>query len=256
MQSIVQLDMGAGERVPAVLQLPEVAGPVPAALLLHGFTARKEEMSDSIGAALARRGVASLSPDLPSHGERIGGIEGMSLTDPIALVRNWRLALKEAHAAIRYLAEHTAVDSLRVGIVGYSLGAYISSFVASANPRVQAIALVCGGDLPARTPFVSLVRRVADPRRAVRRLAGRPLLMMNGERDRLILPEQARTLFDAAGEPKELRWYKGPHLPPRFVVDDVADWVFNRLAECPSAPFGPPDEPADSSRAQPLRRAS
>lgn len=256
MQSTVQLDSGTRERVPAILHLPEGSGQVPAALLLHGFTARKEEISDSIGVALARRGVASLAPDLPVHGERLRGLPGMSLSDPIALVRNWRLALREAHAGIRYLAEHVGVDPSRVGIIGYSLGAFLSSFVAAFNPRVQAIALVCGGDLPARTPFASLVRTVADPRRAVRELAGRPLLMMNGKRDTLILPEQAQVLFDAAKDPKELRWYDGPHWPPGTVADDVADWMVNRLAECPSAPYATPDARADSSQSPPLRRAS
>ncbi len=256
MQSTIQLDAGARERVPAILHLPEAAGPVPAALLLHGFTARKEEMSDSVGVALARCGVASLALDLPVHGERMGGVEGMSLSDPLALVRNWRLALREAHEAIRYLAEHTKIDPFRVGIVGYSLGAYLSAFVAAVNRRVQAVALVCGGDLPAQTPFASLVRTVADPRRAVRALAGRPLLMVNGLRDSLILPEQAQVLFEAASEPKELRWYDGPHLPPNGVADEVAGWVVTRLAECPSAPFATPAEPADSSQAPRLRRAS
>lgn len=256
MQSTVQLDAGAGERVPAILHLPEAAGPVSAALLLHGFTARKEEMADSIGIALARRGVASLAPDLPVHGERVGGVDGMSLADPVALVRNWRLALHEAHEGVRFLSSLAGIDQLRIGIIGYSLGAYLSAFVAAVNPSVQVVALVCGGDLPARTPFASLVRKIADPLRAVRELAGRPLLMMNGRRDRLILPEQAQVLFDAAGDPKELRWYDGPHWPPRHAVDDVADWVVSRLAECPSAPYAQPGAPADSSPPPPLRRAS
>jgi hypothetical protein len=76
--------------------------------------------------------------------------------------------------------------------------------------------------------------------------------MMNGKRDRLILPEQAQILFDAACEPKELRWYDGPHWPPGNVVDDVADWVTIQLLSCPASSF----VPAGDASSQDLRRAS
>src|SRR3712207_7671979 len=45
-----------------------------------------------------------------------------------------------------------------------------------------------GGDLPANTPFASVVRTVADPLRAVRAIAGRPLLMVHGRSDRTVTP--------------------------------------------------------------------
>ena len=229
MRSMIELGEGQ-DRVPAILQVPDAAQPVGAVLLLHGFTARKEEMADSIGRALAARGVASIAPDLPLHGARAGGLERMSLENPVALVTNWRLALREAARCVDYLSALPAVDASRIGVIGYSLGAYLSIFVAAANPSIQPVALVAGGDLPARTPFAALVRTVADPRRAVRELAGRPLFMMNGTRDRLILPEQATALFEAAAEPKELRWYEGPHWPPHGVIAEVADWVAQRIA--------------------------
>jgi hypothetical protein len=55
--------------VPAVLLLPpDIERKVPAALLLHGYSSRKERMADTIGRALAGRGVAALAIDLPLHG--------------------------------------------------------------------------------------------------------------------------------------------------------------------------------------------
>ncbi len=229
MRSILELG-SPKSRVPAILQVPETKEPVGAALLLHGFTARKEEMADLIGRALLARNIATITPDLPLHGERAGGLERLSLENPMGLVLNWRLALREATECIDYLSALPAVDPARIGVVGYSLGSYLSIFVAAEDPRVQSVALVAGGDLPTRTPFAAVVRTIADPMRAVRRLAGRPLLMVNGTRDRTILPEQATTLFGAAKEPKELRWYDGPHWPPRTVVDDVAVWMAQRLS--------------------------
>jgi hypothetical protein len=218
-----------GEQVPAIIQLPRVATPAPAVLLLHGFSSRKERMADSIGRELLRHQVASMAIDLPLHGAREGGIETLSLRNPLALVQNWRLAMTEAHAALAYLAGHDAVDADRIGLAGYSLGSYIGILVAGSDPHVRVVALAAGGDLPEQTPFASLVRTIADPRRAVRGLAGRPLLMVNGKFDRTVKPAQARALFEAAREPKEIRWYDGGHWPSAAAIEGTSQWLAARL---------------------------
>jgi fermentation-respiration switch protein FrsA (DUF1100 family) len=225
----------AGESVPAILQYPSSDDALPAVLLLHGFSSRKERMADSIGRALAGRRVASLAIDLPLHGARDAGFEGISFRNPMAVIQKWRLAVREANAGLAYLEAHSAVDPSRIGIAGYSLGAYLATAVAADNAVARAIALAAGGDLPPQMPFASLVRSVADPRRAIRNLAGRPLLMINGRFDQTIRPEEARSLFEAAGEPKELRWYEGGHWPPQSAIDAVADWLAATLAVVPSS---------------------
>lgn len=251
----VELDIDGGELVPSILTLPRVEGPVPGVVLLHGFSSRKERMADSIGRALGKRGIASLAIDLPLHGAREGGIENLSLRNPMALVTKWRLAVRETHSAIHYLAEHSAIDPRRLALAGYSLGAYLSVIVAGNDPLVRAVALAAGGDLPAETPFASLVRAIADPRRAVHRLGGRPLYMVNGRWDRTIRPEQAQTLFEFASEPKELHWYDGGHWLPAPVIDQAADWLATQLATRPSVPVEQPDAPAPSSPRAPRRKA-
>ena len=214
-----------GESVPAILQCPVIDEPLPAMLLLHGFSSRKERMADSIGRALAARRVASLAIDLPLHGARDAGFEGLSFQNPVAVIQKWRLAVRDAHAGLAYLEAHDATDGRRIGIAGYSLGAYLATAVAADTQLARAIALAAGGDLPPQMPFASLVRSVMDPRRDIRKLTGRPLLMINGRFDRTILPEQARSLFDAATEPKEHRWYDGGHWPPQSAIDAVAEWL-------------------------------
>src|SRR6266567_1759130 len=125
-----------GEEVPAILILPRGNGAVPGALVLHGFSSRKEQMSESIGRALERKGVASLAIDLPLHGAREQGIEGLTLRSPLALVQKWRLAVREGREAIRFLAEHRGLDSRRIGIAGYSLGAYLAVTIAAEESQV------------------------------------------------------------------------------------------------------------------------
>ena len=125
--------------VPAILLLPAaVEHPVPAALLLHGYSSRKERMADTIGRALAQRGVASLAIDLPLHGERDAPLQRQSLLNPLALVRHWRLALAECAAGLDCLAQHERYDPARLAIVGYSLGAYVGVAAAARDPRGRA----------------------------------------------------------------------------------------------------------------------
>ena len=224
----VELDTDP-ERVPGVLLAPNAAAPVAAALLLHGAGSSKERMADSIGGALLRRGVASLAIDLPLHGARGDSRRDLSVRNPLQLVQTWRRAVAEGRQALHYLAEHAAVDPRRLAVVGYSLGAYLGVVVAANDPLCRAVLLAAGGDLPDGIPFEPLVRTVADPLRAARKLGGRPLLMVHGRGDRTIKPAQAERLYEAASEPKELRWYQGGHWPPQSAIDEAAGWLSETL---------------------------
>ena len=218
-----------GARVPAALLLPTAVAPVPAALLLHGYSASKDLMLETAGRALLRRGVASLAIDLPMHGERDAPSDDSLFRNPLGLVRHWQSALEECRLALRYLDERPEIDGGRLSLVGYSLGAYLGTVVAAREPAVRGLVLAAGGDLPAAIPFAAMIRTVVDPLRAVRKLAGRPLLMVNGRADRTIPPDQVERLFAAANEPKELRWYDGGHYIPPAVIDGAMEWLAGRL---------------------------
>jgi dienelactone hydrolase len=224
------VDLARGsERVPAAYCLPATDHPAPAALLLHGFSSSKERMAQSVGRALQRRGIASLALDLPFHGERDGGREAIPYRNPLALVAAWRDAVREARGAIEWLAAQAEIDATHVGIVGYSLGGFLALMTAAEEPDIRAIALAAAGDLPDATPYAALVRKAVDPLRAARRLAGRPLLLVNGRRDTTTRPAQAERLFAYAEEPKELRWYDGGHWPPQTEIERTAEWVGGAL---------------------------
>ena len=224
------LDLVHGtERVPAALQLPAGADAAPAVLLLHGFSSSKERMTQSVGRALQQRGVASLALDLPFHGERDGGRDEIPYRNPLALVAAWTTAVRESREAIAWLAAQPEVDGERIGVIGYSLGGFLALMTAAEEPAVRAVTLAAAGDLPDSTPYAALVRRAVDPLRAVRKLRGRPLLLVNGRRDTTTRPAQAERLFAYAEEPKELRWYDGGHWPPPAVIEDAAEWTTRRL---------------------------
>jgi uncharacterized protein len=215
---------------PGVLQLPTAPVPAPAALLLHGYSSRKEHMADTVGRALLNHGIASLAIDLPLHGTRGDPLAASAQSmGVLALMKHWNEARAESRLAVGYLRAHAAIDRSRLAVVGYSLGSFLATVTAAAEPSVGAVVLAAGGDLPAQLPFAPLVRTVADPLRAVRKLAGRPLLMIHGRNDRTVRPDQAERLFAAAGEPKTLQWWDAGHRLPPAAIDAAARWLADRM---------------------------
>lgn len=235
-------------RIPAVLLLPDAAtasSPAPLAVLLHGFSSRKEQMADTVGAALLRHGIGSLAIDLPLHGERItagnetswglvGGyaraFDARAVNNPLALAGAWRTALRDARLALAYAGARPDVDRARLALVGYSMGSFLGVQVAADERAVRALVLAAGGDLPEGMPYARALRLIADPLRAVRRFDGTPLLMVHGRRDPTVRPDQAQRLFDAASEPKSLRWYDAGHYLPPAALDDAAVWLADQLS--------------------------
>jgi len=217
-----------GERVPGILLVPSAPQPAPATLLLHGYSSDKERMASSVGRTLLGYGIASLAIDLPLHGARASGPAGIpasELRNPIVLARRWRAALAECRDALRALADVPEIDGDRIAIIGYSMGSFIALMIGADEPSVRALVLGAGGDLPADLPFGPVIRTLVDPVRAVRRFAGRPLLLVHGRHDRTILPEQATRLFEAASEPKRLLWYNGGHWLPDPAIREAVRWL-------------------------------
>lgn len=217
----------AGARVPSIVLLPEAPARVPAVLLLHGYSSSKERLSTTMGRALAVRGIASLAIDLPLHGTRDDAMVAEARTNPLGLLQHWKTALAEARHAIDWMAANDAIDPLKLAAAGYSLGSYIALQTA-ADQRIKCVVVAAAGDLPA-TPWTGMLRMVSDPIASVKSLSGRPLLMLHGTQDRTIRREQAERLYDAASEPKELKWYDSGHALPPPAADDAAAWLAARL---------------------------
>ena len=219
---------GEGESIPAALLLPTAGrgGQAPGVLLLHGYSADKEMMAGTIGHGLLARGIASLALDLPLHGERRTPVRP-TLDGALELIRHWRSALAEAALGISYLGARSEIDRTRLAAVGYSLGSLLAGALAARDTRVRALVVAAGGDLP--PGLASFARPIVDPVANVRALAGRPLLIVAGRRDRTMPPAQAEALYAAAGEPKTIRWYDSGHILPASAASDVADWLQERL---------------------------
>lgn len=181
-------------RVPAFLVVPPGEGPFAGVLFMHqGFGSRESFLGEAID--LAKKGVVSLlvhhgtwTPE-PSHYQRI----------VISLRRGADL-----------LAQRQDVDSGRLGYVGHSWGATFGGILTDIDRRFQTYVLMAGvpafsavWDRDDLAPF--------DGEHYILHAAPSPLLFQLATDDEWVSRETALAYYEAASEPKEIRWYETDH---------------------------------------------
>ncbi len=243
------------QRVPALLFLPpnaSAAHPAACLILLHGLGGSKEQMA-GLAFFAASAGYASLVIDLYGHGERLRPVTAKVGSQAQELAVGVRQTAVDVRRGLDYLATRREIDPGRVGLVGISLGAIIGTVSAGVDGRVKAVALISGGGdwglilrtLSARNApvggrnmnglkgldwaKVSADLAAEDPLTFVPHIAPRPLLLLHGRKDDIIVPQAASELYAAAKEPREIRWYAAyGHVPPPEVVYPALKTFFGK----------------------------
>jgi fermentation-respiration switch protein FrsA (DUF1100 family) len=204
--------------------VPPVSGSASITILVFNGNAGNRGMRGSLAQAFAARGIATFLFDYRGYGENRGTPSESGL-------------VRDARAARAYLDGRPDVDPRRVVYFGESLGAAVAVHLAvEAAPAALVL----------RSPFTSLtdIGRHHYPFLPVRWLlrdrypsieliprVSAPVLVIAGDRDRVIPVEQSRALFAAAPQPRELviieranhndeELFSGPR-----VVDAVVDFV-------------------------------
>jgi hypothetical protein len=236
--------------VPAYLLQPrEGTTPGPAVVIQHGANTSKDDFYIQ---APARRwagaGWTVLAIDLSEHGERASD-------PPLETMRRRRLIMKpefvergvaDLIAGVDLLTTIDTIDAMRIGYVGFSLGGMLGVVFTARERRIAAAVIVIAGSFAhlrywerGDTDEERAVRRAAaeatDPMHYVAAIAPRPLLMINTEDDPVFPRDAVLTLFEAAREPKELRWHPGTHHQWGAAVFKDA-WTFLRRHLEPEAP--------------------
>jgi fermentation-respiration switch protein FrsA (DUF1100 family) len=177
--------------------LPARAGAAgrPTTVLVFNGNAGNRAHRAPLASALARAGLAVLLFDYRGYGGNGGSPSEEGLR-------------ADARAARAYLLTRADVDPTRVVYLGESLGAAVALALAVEHPPAALIL---------RSPFASLVEvgqrhypwlpvrwLLADRYPSIDRIeqVRVPLLVVAGERDRVIPVEQSRRLFERAAEPK------------------------------------------------------
>jgi carboxymethylenebutenolidase len=167
---------GNGQRYPAVISLYGSGG---------GFAGMTEPAS-----LLASQGFAVY---ILHYFDRTG----TSFADKETIFRHFPIWVKTLWDAISHIEKQPHVDADRIGLLGFSLGAYLSLSDAAVDKRVRAVVEFFGG-LPKEMKFF------------MRRLC--PVLILHGDADTTVPVEEAYNLqkvLEKKEIPYEMRIYPG-----------------------------------------------
>ncbi|MCY4588880.1 MAG: acetylxylan esterase [Bryobacterales bacterium] len=152
-----------GDRIPAVICLPDASGPRPAVAVfsghskngLHDLIVNLDSYQSGVAVRLARAGFVSISVEKLDTGYLSHTAPSGVDEQPIA---SWRLGMDKVTrsvqlmasiAALEMLAAHPRVDETRIGATGVSLGGWLAVQAALLSDRVAAVA-----DFGRKTVFI------------------------------------------------------------------------------------------------------
>jgi dienelactone hydrolase len=269
---LFSIEARTGEPVPVIMTMPmEHTGKLPVIIFLHGIGQSKRFLEE-ICTPFNEAGFAMACFDQSMQGER--EVEGGPLAQAVAFrQRPWK-TINDTRRLIDYLQTHPDIDPERIYLIGASYGAITGSTATAFDERIRASVLVVGGaDIKTmlnapliknavnNAPLhwmgkqvVAFMMRPADPKRYAAGTAGRPVLMLNGSEDTLVSPDAGKKLYEALGEPKEIRWYPCDHPGLRKedaiivvqILDDGLAWLLEKDGPFRNAEIAA-DTPANST---------
>ena len=170
-----------------VVDLPQGHGRFPAVAICHPHPSYGGDLHNTVVSAIATRlrdsGIAALRFNFRG----VGGSQG-DFDSGVG-------ELQDATSAVTYLTLHDSIDASRVGIAGYSFGAWMALDTSDGSDSVQAVA------------------SIACPMRAFRELGVRellqPKLLLVGDLDHDFPTDQFRFLAQRFSEPRQVEVVNG-----------------------------------------------
>lgn len=255
-----------GQKVVGTLAVPDRAAKPPVVLLLHGFTGSRDELEipavkEGIFERAARmwseKGLASLRIDFRGSGESDGKFEDTTVDGQV----------KDALAAIDFLAASSEVDGSKIAIVGWSMGGAVASAAAgrtthpltsvsvwapgtnmgsavtfllgpefvkkglASGDSAVTTKLPWGADVTLKAAFFQSLYTV-DPVAEITRYKG-PLLVAVGTRDDVVFPQPAagQILLDYHDGPEELWVRPMDHAFNAFEGTETVDELIAKTAD-------------------------
>ena len=187
----LSFDGANGARVNAFLVVPRARGRHPAVLFLHGSGGTREDLLVT-AAQLATRDAVTMTISQPND------------------AATFRPLVVDARRALDLLVARPDVDSRRLGLVGFSLGAQTAAILAGDDARLDAVGIVAG-------------RGSAAPRYWIARTRAH-LYFQAGTHDERVPHRQVLALIHAAPGRPRVSWYDTGHGMNRKSFDDQVAW--------------------------------
>lgn len=221
---------------------PKGKGPFPGVIVLD-ILGGDQELSRGIARHLAQNGIAGLFVQMAYYGPRrpMGG-PALITVNIDHTMNGIRQTVLDCRCAAAWLESRPEIDAKKLGILGTSLGSFMSALTAAMEPRLGHVVLLLGGgglvdsffDHPKAKPFVDAAALIgltkdrlkkmiapADPLTYAELLKERKLLMIAASRDDVVPPIAAQRLWEATGKGKII-WLDATHVGAALYVFHVA----------------------------------
>ncbi len=198
-----------GQKISGILHLPGIKN-FPWVIASHGLLSSKNsEKYVALGERLAWEGMALLRFDFRGIGESEGRIEDDTVSSRIA----------DLGSAIDFIKSLSDLGA-RIGLLGSSLGGYISLIKASLQKEVRSVVVWAtpfhlddlksnqgaeGYPLPGEAFFRDLAKHRLLP--LLSKVSN--CMVIHGDKDELVPVDQAWEIFHGLGSPKEIRIIEG-----------------------------------------------
>lgn len=228
------LELGSDSGLRTSMRVVRPANPpsqLPVLLILGGHRTGSDAV-DLLGSSTGR---AIVALDYPYDGpERVRGF--LRTLSILPAIRQAFLDTPPSIAlALDWLVLQPWVDRERIFLVGASLGVPFAATAAARDERISGLMLVHGAADNRLWLEANIARRmdrawlqpalatilhwvaygpVFDTRERVAAVAPRPVLIVGARDDERTPAGQTEQLFEAAGEPKKMRWTDGQHIEP------------------------------------------
>jgi len=196
-----------GKKIYGILHLPRTPSP-PCVIASHGlFSSKESEKLVEIGEFFSAQGIAVIRYDHQGCGESEGDLSATTTSARI----------KDLEAMVDLAAHHPLLGD-RLGLLGSSMGAFISIFKGAADLRVKALVLWATparlegkhkageGEIQLQDAFYTDATKY-DAGKAITGLSNS--LLLHGGEDEIVPLSHADTLYQAAHPPKHLEVFPG-----------------------------------------------
>lgn len=246
------------DKIPALVSFQKQEKPIPAVICLHGWTGNKEGMLQHC-LRMADAGFFAIAIDARMHGERLDPAfwskfgENFPRTFFSVVIETAR----DLTQVVDFLEKRPDADSSRLGLMGISMGGFISLVAAHLEKKLKAVASVLGAadfqlflsrmaslkvlpfkQQPMHQPDNETKRLFEkyDPLNNLDKFPLTALLLMGGSQDSIIPHEGITRLYEAlkpyyAFDPEKikLKFYPVGHEYTLEMESEVVQWFMKHL---------------------------